>query len=145
MAAFATTASAMDLDGFGRCLRRERATFYGASWCPQCHAQRELLGEAMRHVRYVECALEGEPRKSTDECKVAHIDGYPTWTFADGTRVSGRVSLGYLAAKTGCELPRGAEAPTVPAPHAEPPHDSRLQPVEQVPVERLQPQVIDVR
>ena len=60
----------------------------------------------MEHVRYVECAVDGERGESTPACRAAKIDGYPTWTFADGSRASGELSLERLAAKTGCELPK---------------------------------------
>ncbi len=60
----------------------------------------------MDSVRYVECAVDGG-REQTAACRNAKVDGYPTWTFADGSRNSGEQSLEELAAKTGCTLPRG--------------------------------------
>jgi hypothetical protein len=108
---------AAGLDGFGRCLTEKGATFYGASWCPHCRAQRQTLGDAMAHVRYVECAGSGAPA-----CKAAGVNSYPTWIFADGSRASGEASLAYLAAKTGCAPPAGSErpgkAPATTRPHA---------------------------
>jgi hypothetical protein len=101
----ASTSSAVTLSGFGRCLKSKGATFYGTSWCPHCRAQRETLGDAMTYVRYVECSVDGT-RETTSECRKAKIDGYPTWTFADGSQESGAQSLAELAAKTGCTLPR---------------------------------------
>lgn len=105
--AAASTAEAATMQSFGRCLKSRGSTFYGASWCPHCHAQRETLGEAMDYVRYVECAVDGT-RTSTPACRAAKVDGYPTWTFADGSRASGEQSLAALAAKTNCELPAAA-------------------------------------
>jgi glutaredoxin len=102
----AADARAMTLQGFGRCLKGKGATFYGASWCPHCRAQRETLGEAMEYVRYVECSVDGDPHETTPACRAAKIEGYPTWTFADGSRVDGEQSLERLAAKTGCALPK---------------------------------------
>jgi thiol-disulfide isomerase/thioredoxin len=101
----ATDVGAMTLQNFGRCLKSKGATFYGATWCGHCRAQRETLGEAMDYVRYVECAVDGEREESTPACRKAKIDGYPTWTFADGSRAGGKLSLERLAKKTGCELP----------------------------------------
>ncbi len=101
-------AHALTLAGFGRCLKSKGATFYGASWCPHCVAQRETLGDAMDYVRYVECSVDGERGQSSAACKKAEVDGYPTWTFADGSRAGGEQSLEELAEKTGCTLPRGA-------------------------------------
>ena len=101
----ATDARAVTLAGFGRCLRTKGATFYGASWCPHCQSQRETLGEAMDYVRYVECSVDGERGEPSAVCKKAKVDGYPTWTFSNGSRADGEQSLEELAAQTGCELP----------------------------------------
>lgn len=101
-----TDAGAATLAGFGRCLKSKGATFYGASWCPHCRAQREALGDAMDYVRYVECSVDGARGASTAACDKADVHGYPTWIFGDGSRASGEQSLAALAAKTGCALPR---------------------------------------
>jgi hypothetical protein len=104
-----TDAGAGTMAGFGRCLKSKGATFYGASWCPHCRAQSATLGDALDYVKYVECSVDGG-REQTAQCEKAKIDGYPTWTFGDGSRVSGEQSLAALAEKTGCELPRGARS-----------------------------------
>jgi hypothetical protein len=101
-----TDAGAVTLANFGRCLKSKGATFYGASWCPHCRAQREALGDAMNYVPYVECSVDGGRGESTAACEKADVHGYPTWTFADGSRASGEQSLAELAEKTGCEPPR---------------------------------------
>ena len=101
----AANVDAATMVSFGRCLKSRGATLYGASWCGHCHAQRDALGDAMDYVRYVECAVEGT-RETAPACRAAKIDGYPTWTFADGSRESGEQSLAKLAAKTDCELPK---------------------------------------
>ncbi|HXC53055.1 MAG TPA: hypothetical protein VN634_19365 [Candidatus Limnocylindrales bacterium] len=123
ISAIATTrpASASSLEDFGRCLARKGATFYGASWCPHCSAQRRTLGDAMQHVRYVECSVDGHHDASANACTAAHVDGYPTWIFADGSRESGEQSLADLASKTGCTLSSGNGAGT---PNAKKPDDS---------------------
>jgi glutaredoxin len=102
----AAAVDAAGLDGFGRCLKQAGATFYGASWCPHCAAQRQTLGDAMSHVRYVECSEDGDRGAPARPCKAANVSSYPTWVFADGSRASGEQSLEALAAKTGCTLPR---------------------------------------
>jgi glutaredoxin len=99
---------------FGRCLTRQGAIFYGASWCPHCHAQRETLGDAMSHVHYVECSVDGERGRSTPACKAADVNSYPTWVFADGSRAEGEQSLARLAAKTGCALPARSQSSGAP-------------------------------
>jgi hypothetical protein len=102
----ATPAVAADLDDFGRCLKREGAVFYGTAWCPHCQAQRDALGDAMRHVKYVECSVDGKRGETTAACERVDVDSYPTWIFDDDSRANGAQSLQELAAKTGCELPR---------------------------------------
>ena len=39
------------------------------------------------------------------ECKDKGIEGFPTWVFPDGTRVSGEQTPEELAEATGCALP----------------------------------------
>ena len=112
---------AVTMDAFGRCLKEKGATFYGASWCPHCRNQRATLGDAMSHVKYVECSVDGHGG-GAPACKSANVNSYPTWIFADGSRASGELSVAHLASKTGCTLPQGAEragyAPEAPRPHA---------------------------
>ena len=95
-----TNAGATTMQTFGRCLKSKGATLYGASWCPHCRAQLQTLGDALDSVRYVECAVDGS-REQAAACRNAKVSGYPTWTFADGSRDSGEQSLEELAAKTG--------------------------------------------
>ena len=108
VAATATTEAAT-LASFGRCLKSKGATFYGTSWCPHCDAQRETLGDAMDYVKYVECSVDGARGETAAACKKADVDGYPTWSFADGSKEGGAQSLRELAAKTGCTLPNDVD------------------------------------
>ncbi len=85
-----------------QCLTDKGAKMYGAYWCPHCQQQKKLFGKAFSKVTYVECAIPGNPREQTQACKDANISGYPTWTFADGSRTNGEQSLADLAEKTGC-------------------------------------------
>jgi len=55
-------------------------------------------------------------------CLEKKVDGYPTWDFADGSRVTGEQSLRVLAEKTGCQLP--IEANDTPAPVTSDPEKS---------------------
>ncbi len=79
------------------CLRDSGALLYGAYWCPHCEEQREMFGTAIDDLPYVECT-EQEQR-----CAQAGIQGYPTWIFADGSRVSGTQTFSELAEMSGCE------------------------------------------
>lgn len=88
---------------FAQCLTDNGAIFYGAFWCPHCNDQKESFGEDFQYVTYVECSLPS--RAQNQVCNDASIEAYPTWEFADGSRVEGALSFPQLAEKTGCVLP----------------------------------------
>lgn len=91
-----------------QCLTDAGAVFYGAFWCPHCQAQKRLFGDAADLLPYVECSTpDGEGQLPI--CAEAEIKSYPTWVFADGTRLSGEVPLATLAEKTNCILPPATE------------------------------------
>jgi hypothetical protein len=104
---------------FAQCLEEKGATFYGAWWCPHCADQKAAFKGAKNHIPYIECST---PQKTQLEvCNEAQIQSYPTWEFADGTRVSGFVPLSTLASNTGCVLPEGlSDGSEVEAPAATP-------------------------
>lgn len=87
-----------------QCLTDNNATMYGAWWCPHCQAQKDLFGKAFDKVTYIECSPNGT-RTMSQECQDAGIEGYPTWEFADGSRLGGERTFAELAEKAGCELP----------------------------------------
>jgi hypothetical protein len=105
------------LDDFARCLTKAGARFYGTSWCPHCAAQRRLFGTAFNRVAYVECSVGGS-QEITSECTQAGITSYPTWTFADGSRQTGELSLQQLASRTGCRYAPGVEPRILDVPDA---------------------------
>ena len=91
-------------DTFATCLREKGAVFYGAFWCPHCQAQKKLFGSSQKLLPYVECStVNGAGQLQI--CKDKNITGYPTWDFADQSRLSGEISLSQLAEKTSCKLP----------------------------------------
>ena len=92
------------LDGFAQCLKDKGALFYGAFWCPHCQNQKAMFGSSARLLPYVECSTL-DSAGQLPVCQEKKIEGYPTWTFADGSRESGEVPLEKLAEKTGCALP----------------------------------------
>lgn len=91
--------SQASIQTFAECLVQKGATMYGAYWCPHCQAQKKLFGDAFKSVNYVECT------QKVDECNAKNVTGYPTWTFADGSRVEGEQTFDALAQKTGCTAP----------------------------------------
>lgn len=92
------------LDTFATCLQDEGAKFYGTFWCPHCRNQKALFGKSARLLPYIECSTP-DGQSQTEVCRLAGIQGYPTWEFADGSRLSGEIPLETLAEKTSCELP----------------------------------------
>ncbi len=98
------TKGAYKYDEFAQCLKDKGATFYGAFWCPHCQKQKKMFGSSASLLPYVECSTP-DTKDQTQICKDEKITGYPTWAFADGSRLSGEIALETLAQKTGCTLP----------------------------------------
>ena len=86
--------------GLARHLKRIKAKFYGAYWCPYCTKQKELFPkEALGYINYIECDAGGKnPRP--DLCLKAKVKGFPTWEIK-GRRYSGLLSLEELAELSG--------------------------------------------
>jgi hypothetical protein len=101
-------------DTFAQCLKDKGATFYGAFWCSHCQAQKELFGSSVKYLPYVECSTL-DSSGQIQECIDKKIEGYPTWEFADGSRLTGEIPLQQLADKTSCPLPTDGTIPTPPA------------------------------
>lgn len=106
-------------DAFATCIKQSGAMFYGAFWCPHCQEQKHMFGDASALLPYVECST--PDRQQTTACADARITSYPTWSFADGERMTGALSMATLAVKTNCALPpseeqkgSGEEASTTP-------------------------------
>ena len=92
-------------DVLAQCLKDKGAVFYGAFWCAHCQATKKLFGSSQKLLPYVECST-ANGRGQTQECADKKIAGYPTWEFADGSRLTGEIPLAQLAEKTSCELPK---------------------------------------
>ena len=92
------------LNAFAKCLTAKQAKMYGAFWCPHCEDQKEKFGSSFQYAPYIECGIKGSKAIAT-VCTDAGIKRYPTWVFADGTRVEGEHELQFLADQTGCSLP----------------------------------------
>lgn len=82
------------------------AIFYGAFWCPHCHAQKQLFGkEAVQYITYVECSTP-DGRGQTPACQQQQIQGYPTWEIKGQKLPSGTKSLEELARLSDYQGPR---------------------------------------
>jgi len=95
-------------DTFAQCLSEKKTKFYGAFWCQHCQAQKKMFGGSVKHLPYIECSTP-DGKGQTQQCIDEKIQGYPTWEFADGSRMSGKVSFEILSEKSGCALPTDAE------------------------------------
>src|SRR3989344_2676005 len=93
-----------NLGPFAACLKDKGALFYGTFWCLYCQAQKKLFGSAAGELPYIECSTP-DGQGQLPVCAQNGIKGYPTWAFADGSRLSGEVPLRTLADKSGCVLP----------------------------------------
>ncbi len=93
------------MTAFAECLGAKGATFYGAFWCPHCQNQKAMFGSAEKSLPYIECSTP-DGRGQLPVCVDAKVTGYPTWEFADKSRLSGEIPLATLAERTGCELPQ---------------------------------------
>ncbi len=91
--------------GLAQCIADSGATFFGAFWCPHCQDQKALFGNASDLLPYVECSTP-DRRGQTQTCIDEGIESYPTWRFADGSEMGGRLPREVLAEQTGCELPQ---------------------------------------
>jgi len=92
------------LDEFAECITEKGATLYGTYWCGNCKKQKELFGDSLSKINYVECDPRGENANAA-LCTVKNVERVPMWEFADGTTTIGVSELETLADKTGCELP----------------------------------------
>ncbi|MBW4680302.1 MAG: hypothetical protein KME19_09325 [Microcoleus vaginatus WJT46-NPBG5] len=95
-----TTTSGPAEMALARHLKSLDAKFYGAYWCPYCHAQEQLLGKAaFEEINYIECDPRGK-NAQTDVCMAANIKGFPTWEI-NNKFYSGLQSLDKLAEISG--------------------------------------------
>lgn len=90
-------------DTFATCLKDSGATFYGAFWCPHCQATKAMFGRSAKLLPYIECSTP-DSKGQLPICTDKNIQGYPTWEFADGSRLSGEQSLQSLSEKTSCPI-----------------------------------------
>jgi len=81
------------------CLTSKWATMYGTNRCSHCQNQKELFGyEAFAKINFVDCD------KEKNTCALAGVQGYPTWAFADGSKLEGTQTFESLASQAGCNL-----------------------------------------
>lgn len=90
---------------FAKCINDSGAKFYGTFWCSHCQNQKKMFDSSAKYLPYVECSSPNG-QEQLQVCKDAGIEGYPTWVFSDGKRLSGELSFETLAQNTNCPLPQ---------------------------------------
>ncbi len=81
------------------CLTSKWVTMYGTTRCSHCQKQKELFGyEAFAKINFVDCD------KEKNTCTLAGVQWYPTWGFADGSKLEGTQTFEALASQAGCSL-----------------------------------------
>ena len=101
--AYSSSTSPGKFDDVAKCLTENNAKFYGAFWCSHCLDQKAMFGKSMKFVNYIECSPP-DRRGQTPVCQDAEITTYPTWEFADGSKLTGARQIADLASKAGCSL-----------------------------------------
>ncbi|MBT4384226.1 hypothetical protein HOD30_00590 [Candidatus Peregrinibacteria bacterium] len=91
-------------DELAACIADSEASFYGAFWCHNCENQLDMFGDSKDLLPYIECA-EGGKDAEVQLCLNEEISSYPTWEFADGSRITGTQTMETLADETNCSLP----------------------------------------
>lgn len=91
-------------DEFAQCIKDSGAVFYGAFWCPHCQDQKKMFGKSEKKLPYVECSIPSG-QGQTQICTDKKIEGYPTWEFKDGSRVTDVLTFQELSQKTSCSIP----------------------------------------
>ncbi len=77
-------------------LQSKGVVMYSAYWCPHCHEQKEIFGQAaVKNLVIIECAIDGR-NNQRDLCESKGITGYPSWEIK-GEIESGIQSLEQLA------------------------------------------------
>lgn len=100
-------------DQLAQCINDSGTKFYGAFWCPHCQATKAMFGKSAKLLPYIECSTP-DGKGQNKVCTDAGVEGYPTWVFPDGTRLTGERTLQELADKTNCPLDQ-TESATTPA------------------------------
>lgn len=80
-------------------LQEKGFVLYGAFWSADVVKQKQLFGEAIQNIDYVECDRSGISSNS-DECIAQKVEYYPTWIM-EGVQYKGIKTLSELAQISG--------------------------------------------
>jgi len=102
--------SSVGLEKITQVLNARGVKFYGASWCPHCATQKSWFRKSAKNLPYIECSTAGAGSPQTQICVDAKIESYPTWEFANGTRISTELMPVDLAYVLNIELDETSKA-----------------------------------
>ena len=94
-----------DLVAFSQQLNAAGAKLFGAAWDVNTTAQRQLFGDGAQFLPFIEVTNTSHNPNQTAISN--NITTYPTWVFADNSRLEGVQTLAALSAKTGIAIPQG--------------------------------------
>ncbi len=94
-----------DLVAFAQQLNAAGAKLYGAAWNVNTTAQRQLFGDGAQFLSFVESTnTSQQPNQVATDLG---ITTYPTWIFADNSRLTGVQTLAALSRQAGVAIPQG--------------------------------------
>ena len=94
-----------DLVAFAQQLSAAGAKLYGAAWNSDTTAQKQLFGDGAQFVSFVEAT--NTNHEANQEATSHNITTYPTWIFADSSRMVGVQTLAAISAHVGIAIPQG--------------------------------------
>jgi Ca2+-binding RTX toxin-like protein len=94
-----------DLAAFAQQLNAAGAKLYGAAWDVNTTAQRQLFGDGAQFLNFIE--VTNTSHNPNQVAITNNITTYPTWVFADNSRLEGVQSLAALATQAGIAIPQG--------------------------------------
>jgi glutaredoxin len=80
-------------------LKKIGAVMYGTYWCPYCNKQKQVFGDAISEIQYIECDPRGND-PHPELCDSFGVSGYPTWQI-NGRSYSGSYALKDIATISG--------------------------------------------
>ena len=98
-----TVLSSGNIKALAQCLTDKGFKLYGTFWCSHCKEQKDLFGDAVSLVNYIECSTP-DGQEQTEVCKQANIESYPTWEFPNGQKVVGVLTLENLIKASSCPI-----------------------------------------
>jgi|688.fasta_scaffold00410_1 cyclophilin family peptidyl-prolyl cis-trans isomerase len=91
-----------DLVAFAKAIAATNTKFYGGAWCAFCTQQKNLFEDGGKYLPFVD--VTNPDRTPNSIATTNNITTYPTWVFADGSRLEGVQTLATISQKTGIAI-----------------------------------------